>query len=57
MNEAIKAIAGRRSHRAYLPEQLKEEHLSAILKAGAFAPLGDERPALEIHGCFKEGAA
>ena len=40
MNEVIKAIAGRRSHRTYLPEQLKEEHLTAILKAGSFAPSG-----------------
>ena len=40
MNEVIKAITERRSHRVYLSEQLKEEHLSAILKAGAFAPSG-----------------
>ena len=40
MNEVIKAITERRSHRAYMPEQLKEDHLAAILKAGAFAPSG-----------------
>ena len=40
MNEVIKAITERRSHRVYLSEQLKEEHLTAILKAGAFAPSG-----------------
>ena len=36
--DVLKAISGRRSHRAYQAEQLSEEVLSAILKAGLEAP-------------------
>jgi nitroreductase len=38
MNKVIEAIKSRRSIRKYLPEQLKEEELQAILEAGAYAP-------------------
>jgi Nitroreductase len=38
MNEVLKAIEERRSTRAYKPEQIKDEELNAILRAGNLAP-------------------
>jgi nitroreductase len=38
MNETINTLLTRRSIRAYKPEQIKEEELQLILKAGQFAP-------------------
>ena len=36
--DVLKAISGRRSHRAYQQKQIPEEKLSAILRAGLEAP-------------------
>lgn len=41
--DVLKAISGRRSHRAYKQEQLPEEVLSAILRAGLEAPSATNR--------------
>jgi len=38
MNKVMETIKSRRSIRKYLPEQLKEAELQAILEAGAYAP-------------------
>jgi len=38
MNKVLETIKSRRSIRKYLPEQLKEAELAAILEAGAWAP-------------------
>lgn len=38
MNPVIEAIKNRRSTRKYAPEMLSEEHLTAILDAGLWAP-------------------
>ena len=38
MNQVLETIKKRRSIRKYLPEQLKEAELQAILEAGAYAP-------------------
>jgi len=40
MNETIKTLLERRSIRKFKPEQIKEEELNAILKAGIYAPSG-----------------
>ena len=40
MNDALNNLLTRRSCRAYLPEQVKEEVLDAILEAGTYAPTG-----------------
>jgi nitroreductase len=40
MNETIKSILNRRSHRDYKIEQIKKEDLENILKAGKYAPSG-----------------
>ena len=40
MNETLKTLKTRRSVRAYLPEQIKEEELQQILEAGEYAPTG-----------------
>lgn len=45
MNEVLKALKERRSCRKYLPEQVKPEHLDAILEAGTYAPTGMNRQA------------
>jgi nitroreductase len=37
-NQVLEVIKSRRSIRKYLPEQLKEGELAAILEAGAYAP-------------------
>lgn len=42
-NEVLTAISTRRSHRAYRPDQLSEEVLSAILQAGLEAPSATNR--------------
>jgi len=41
--DVLKAIEGRRSHRVYQQEQLPEEILSAVLKAGLEAPSARNR--------------
>lgn len=38
MNETIRTLLSRRSIRAYKTEQIKDEDLNTILKAGSFAP-------------------
>ncbi len=38
VNDFINIIKSRRSIRSYLPEQIKEEELQAILEAGSWAP-------------------
>lgn len=38
MNDVLNIIKSRRSIRSYLPEQIKEEELQAILEAGSWAP-------------------
>jgi nitroreductase len=38
MNEVLKAIASRRSGRRFLPAQIKDDELEAILEAGLQAP-------------------
>ncbi|GAA0123239.1 MAG: nitroreductase family protein [Clostridium argentinense] len=38
MNEILKTIRNRRSTRSFLPEQIKESELNAILEAGIYAP-------------------
>ena len=41
--EALKVLEERRSCRAYKPEQITEEELQAVLKAGTYAPTGRGR--------------
>jgi len=40
MNETLKTLKERRSIRKFLPEQVREEDLNAILEAGLWAPSG-----------------
>ena len=40
MNETLQTLKKRRSVRAYLPKQIKEEELQQILEAGIYAPTG-----------------
>ena len=40
MNETLNTLKTRRSVRAYLPEQVKEEQLQQILEAGTYAATG-----------------
>ncbi len=40
MNETLKTLETRRSCRSFKPDMIKEEELSAILKAGTFAATG-----------------
>lgn len=40
VNEIIKALLGRRSVRAFKPEQVKDEELNLVLEAGQYAPSG-----------------
>lgn len=40
MKETLRDLKERRSCRAYLPEQIREEALAAILEAGTYAPTG-----------------
>ena len=40
MKETLRDLKERRSCRAYLPEQIGEEELHAILEAGTYAPTG-----------------
>ncbi|WP_196605571.1 nitroreductase family protein [Pectinatus haikarae] len=40
MNQIFNVIKSRRSVRRYLPEQIKEEELNAIIEAGTYAPSG-----------------
>lgn len=41
--EALEALKARRSVRRYLPEQVAEEKLAAMLEAGTYAPTGMNR--------------
>ncbi len=43
MKETLKDLQKRRSCRKYLPEQIKDEELAAVLEAGTFAPSGMNR--------------
>ena len=43
VNETLKTLKERRSIRAYRPEPVREEDLSAILEAGLWAPSGFNR--------------
>jgi nitroreductase len=40
MNETIRTLLERRSIRKFKPEQIKDDELNAILKAGMYAPSG-----------------
>lgn len=40
MNETLRTLKTRRSVRSYLPEQVREEELKAILEAGTYAATG-----------------
>ena len=40
MNETLKTLTERRSVRSYKPDQVPEEVLAQILKAGEYAPRG-----------------
>ena len=40
MNETLKVLKERRSCRKYLPDQIRDEELDAILEAGTHAPTG-----------------
>ena len=40
MKETLRDLKERRSCRAYLPEQIREKALAAILEAGTYAPTG-----------------
>lgn len=48
MNEVLKCLTQRRSCRSYKPEQIKEEELETILKAGTFAATGMGRQSPKI---------
>lgn len=39
-NEVLKAIRERRSIRRYMPQQIKEDELRAVLESGTWAPTG-----------------
>lgn len=45
MNEILKALRERRSCRRYLPRQVEQAQLDAILEAGTYAPTGMNRQA------------
>lgn len=45
MRETLQDLKERRSCRKYLPQQIKEEELNAILEAGTWAPTGMGRQA------------
>lgn len=38
MNKVLEVIKSRRSIRRYLPEQIKQNELDAIIEAGLYAP-------------------
>lgn len=42
-NEILTALEERRSVRAYKPDQISDEQLNAILRAGTYAPTGKNR--------------
>ena len=48
MNEIIEAMLNRRSCRSYKPDQVEEEKLQAILKAGTFAASGHGKQSAKI---------
>ena len=51
MNEVIKCILERRSIRRYRPEQIPEEELNMILRAGEYAPNAGGRQSAVIAVC------
>ena len=48
MNEVLNNILTRRSIRKFKPEQIKDEELDLILKAGIYAPSGMNRQSLKF---------
>ncbi len=48
MNEVLKCLEERKSCRSYKPEQLKEEDLQAILRAGTYAATGKGKQSPKI---------
>ena len=44
MSEALGNLLERRSIRAYKPEQISEDELQSVLKAGLLAPSAMNRP-------------
>ena len=51
MNEVMDCILSRRSIRRYRPEQIEEEKLEAILRAGLYAPNAGSRQSAVIAVC------
>ena len=45
MNEVLKSLKERRSCRKFLPQQVRQQDLEAILEAGTYAPTGMNRQA------------
>ena len=47
-NELLKLIKERRSIRSYLPKQISDEELDAVLEAGTYAPtaMGAQSPVI-----------
>ena len=48
MNEVLNCLETRRSCRAYRPEQVPEEALQEILRAGLYAPSGMGRQSVKL---------
>lgn len=48
MNETLQDLKSRRSVRSYLPKQISEEELCAVLEAGTWAPTGMGRQSPKI---------
>ena len=47
-NETLHTLETRRSCRAYKPQQITEEELAAVLRAGTYAPSGKNRQSARI---------
>jgi nitroreductase len=45
MNETIKTLLARRTVRAFKPEQISDDELNAVVKAGTYAPSGGNQQA------------
>ena len=48
MNETLQVLTGRRSIRRYRPDQIQEEELEEILKAGIYAPSAKNRQTTKL---------
>lgn len=48
MNEVIEVLKTRRSVRSFLPDQIEEEQLDAVLEAGTYAPSGMGKQSAQI---------